>query len=1096
MSQKDEFEAWWNMATSDDSQDATPLAPEPEKTTDLPFTLENIVNASQNGWAKVIVNLFSNVPEAKRSSMRKEYLKEHQLYGTLYTSETAPHWKRTTQATKLLDIALGNKQEVLYALNPCFKEFPKESIRILSERPADWLGKTIERHILANPIDSFPSWAELVIAKIIDTTWDDRTIQLIGVSGMSMGGRAMLKKYLGRLPDLGKHLHRLMLVENWAASAPQTVIDAFYFLTEKSLPDRLLWIRSALHGLYQVNNQNHTRGCQAILDAIDPSLEELEQCQSELAAVLDQAKPFVFEPIFQLLQRLQEASKLDWSILGPSIGSVFSRAGIAQSKSAIQLLAASTRSENADKVSRLPALSALCSALLHSKREIAELAWKTLSPQLEASDQAVLEQLRSMLSHITETLRRQIETHPLLANGSATSDAPSPNTSEDGKNEATRPSQSFELPSLDVFPREVSDMLRLSELLSLQNEPTTGLLGDAALPRGRLEDAALQTGHLGDAALQTGRLGDAALQTGRLGDAALQTGRLGDAALQRGQRYLTCSSWNLMQAPVLHVQAKLELLSSLDELVMRLGSALFNAASVDERERLLDGICRFPRGNDPSFALKTAAIKKQADEDDGFINAEWNPDFAWLIRAWLGMERPRNPDRGAQSRMEEIMQHRSVAVEDAVRRGESISLLSIATHIGGWIDPTIFLDRLEHAEANQRNVYVSDLELALLRLAPDGRTTHWKNPSLLERARLLKGPYSTMVRYAMGEPMSESEMNGSQRLWVAAWKSRDPEKPIPDTVPFCVVSRAEGETCPLPKTAVREVPKWNHSYATETKPIEDGRGFRVNFIGGDLERGLVYKPNLIEWGEHVPLAADNYFLTRFLAAQIFQGRFFHYLRRSYWPAQLDWYWYSIASVYMYYAYKKVDFDLFDDIEPLLEPERPLTIQSARILWLSSLTRAEKHRLWTIETWSQLVDDDRLDIPLLMTVMAEFQNQDWIVPKRWAEVLTPVATRSPLHAWDMAKLVVAMLETYPFEAKDVAPLLEIVLEAYTWLGLPSEDEELETMRKFSVGKSKKTIEAIAKLRFVEDGEAAEARNSAWNSRANRRVERARRFSFAP
>lgn len=105
-----------------------------------------------------------------------------------------------------------------------------------------------------------------------------------------------------------------------------------------------------------------------------------------------------------------------------------------------------------------------------------------------------------------------------------------------------------------------------------------------------------------------------------------------------------------------------------------------------------------------------------------------------------------------------------------------------------------------------------------------------------------------------------------------------------------------------------------------------------------------------------------------------------------------------------------------------ELDRTMVHQGARMLWISSLTGAEKHRLWTTETWAQLTDDDRLDIPLLLDVLNEFQHQTWIVPRRWSEILSPVAKRFPLHAWDMAKLVLGMLTTFPFGAKDLAPSL--------------------------------------------------------------------------
>lgn len=1020
------FNQWWNLATAEDTNDGESQQSAPEPTNERALTLENLAEASANGWSGTIASMFTGVSEPKRASMRKEFLKEHQIYGTLFTSETAPHWKKASHATKLIDIALGNKQELLYALNPAVLEFPAESIKILRERKADWLANAIERHLQANPMDSFPTWAELVSAGILTTDWDDRTIRMIGDSNFRCNAAAELTRYHERLPDLTKHLHRLLVSQTWAASDPHGMIAIINFMQEKGLLNRLQWIRTALHGHYQVGNQNHTRGCMAVLDHLAPSPEELQQCQGELAAVLEQSKPFVFESLFRLLDQLAKVNRIDWVIVGPALAGVFTRAGIAQAKSAIQILSAGAHTPD-----RTYQLQALGSALLHNKREISELAWKNLASLLTPKDEVALQHLQSLLPHVSENLRRQIQQHATMA-------ANENSASESGFQEGISDSRivaaeiaPLEIPQLNSFPSEIIETLKLREaVVSLEQ-----------------------------------------------------------------QAYVPSASWNIMQAPALSIQMKLVPIESLDELILRLGAASHKGATVDERELLLDGICRFPRQTDPSFAIKVASIKKDADANDGFINAEWNADFAWLIRAWLGLERPEKPERAEQARMEGFSQHRSVAIENTVRRGNSLQLVSISTHTGGWIDPEVFLDRIERAEKEGEQLFLPDLELGILRLAPDGRTTHWRNPGLIERARVLKGKYALMIRYAMGESIPDNDMIGSQRLWVAAMKSREEERTISDQLPFSVVSMENGESCKLPATAVRELPKWHSAYATEKKAIEDGRGHRVNLVGGDLDRGLVYKPNIVSISENVPPSADNYFMTRFLAGQIFAGRFFQYIRRSYWPAQLDWYWHCMISSYMFYAINKTDFDFFDDIEPLLEPERPLTKGSARILWISSMTRAEKHRLWTTEAWAQIVDDDRLDIPLLMDVLFEFKDQTWIVPKRWSEVLTPVVSRSPLHAWDMAKLVLAMIQTFPFEAKDVAPLLEIVLEAYTWLGLSADASELEAMRRFATGKSKKAFEAISKLRFVESGDAAVARQSALQTRITKRFERAQRFSFS-
>ncbi|MFO0944089.1 MAG: DUF6493 family protein, partial [Pirellulales bacterium] len=398
---RDLFQQWMNAATADEQQEVN-RAENPEPTETPPLNLQSVVEASEKGWPGVIAKLFTGASEAQRSSLRKQYLQEHQLYGTVYTFETAKHWKQTSHATKLLDIAIGNKQELLYALDVCMADFPKESVKILSERPATWLGSAIHRNLLANTIPKFVTWAELTIAGLILNEWDDKTIGLIGNSAFQGDDNAIWKRYIDQIPGLVDQLHRILSVENWSVTAGAAVgCQMVDFLTATSKLNRLAWIQAALHGMYQVNNQNHTRGCQTILSHLAPTIDELFEFQSDLVAVLDQAKPLAYETILKLLEQLATANRLEWQVVGPSLAGLLSKAGIGHSKQAIRLLRSQVNSAGRSIV-----LSTLCSGLMHPNREISELSWKSIASEVTASDHPILEQICQSLPHLSETLRR------------------------------------------------------------------------------------------------------------------------------------------------------------------------------------------------------------------------------------------------------------------------------------------------------------------------------------------------------------------------------------------------------------------------------------------------------------------------------------------------------------------------------------------------------------------------------------------------------------------------------------------------------------------------------------------------------------------
>ncbi|WHT15829.1 DUF6493 family protein [Crossiella sp. CA-258035] len=94
--------------------------------------------------------------------------------------------------------------------------------------------------------------------------------------------------------------------------------------------------------------------------------------------------------------------------------------------------------------------------------------------------------------------------------------------------------------------------------------------------------------------------------------------------------------------------------------------------------------------------------------------------------------------------------------------------VSAATHLGGWLDPVVFVRRL----ARRPEAALDDVVDGLLRLAPDTRA------EALELAAQLTGPYAVAVRFALGGP----ETPARDWLGLAAAKARHPEAADPVAV--------------------------------------------------------------------------------------------------------------------------------------------------------------------------------------------------------------------------------------------------------------------------------------------------------------------------
>jgi hypothetical protein len=163
-----------------------------------------------------------------------------------------------------------------------------------------------------------------------------------------------------------------------------------------------------------------------------------------------------------------------------------------------------------------------------------------------------------------------------------------------------------------------------------------------------------------------------------------------------------------------------------------------------------------------------------------------------LIRTWLELPEVhrdcgqwRDLD-GAWFRMrtEELTWRIQMATPNRIKQRDVAPLLSLPTHRDGWIDPVVFVQRLE-AYANSISGYDApnlDLAQALLRLTPDGRDEAL--PMLSEKER--SDPDSPIC-FALGADVAlrvSSEYGGGALALAAAHARAVIDDAVQDRLPF------------------------------------------------------------------------------------------------------------------------------------------------------------------------------------------------------------------------------------------------------------------------------------------------------------------------
>ena len=103
----------------------------------------------------------------------------------------------------------------------------------------------------------------------------------------------------------------------------------------------------------------------------------------------------------------------------------------------------------------------------------------------------------------------------------------------------------------------------------------------------------------------------------------------------------------------------------------------------------------------------------------------------------------------------------------ALRTGQRYAPCAEPTHEGGWIAPSVLVERLLNG-----GTYRLDAVAALLRLGPDP-LAH-TDPALVEAASGVPGSCGAALRYALGSPLPDRVDPADRPLWIAAARARAP----------------------------------------------------------------------------------------------------------------------------------------------------------------------------------------------------------------------------------------------------------------------------------------------------------------------------------
>lgn len=579
-------------------------------------------------------------------------------------------------------------------------------------------------------------------------------------------------------------------------------------------------------------------------------------------------------------------------------------------------------------------------------------------------------------------------------------------------------------------------------------------------------------------------------------------------------------AFSVMDAPVLASCEPIVPIETVDELLDAAAHAVEKVDSADEIERLIDGISRLCDQRTEDFEARFAPILHRIlpprdPRWDGIVINGFAPyGVPRLVLTWNDPERYEKQPKGVTGYINGFMTQRTNEVESQVRQRRPRQLLSTPTHIGGWIDPCVFISRLQQYEASDARPGFSDLIMALLRLAPDRR-----EPAL-DSATGLTGTYAPAVRWALGGPWPGGDTAAPRppaasepptgRIARFLSKVAGPKAETDDSTP---TERARS----LWLAAGRCRQPWG------PLPELESAGMKLNLAGGSAAASYEFCARYGKRSEYhhdkTPVL-DVVIKPAFTKAQTtgHDDRPTVLLHRkssrwSYFDAHTDWVQRWVESCWpmnndavligaLHDMTKRLDDNAssWDPNHAMLQglflPDRPWSEPARLAVWLGLAGKDADVRGVALDALIEAVDDGRAhpdEMADTLLILAPREHPGWLKLNRLAANLAEVARVSELHAWFVACCAQRLVGAWDKPPRDAHHLLTLLLEVMTQLRLGLDDNA--RTRLGSVKGSSKTAKLAKKLLTLEPDHHHPAMDAARLRMAEARIERAERWAEA-
>ncbi|MEF8700634.1 MAG: DUF6493 family protein [Candidatus Accumulibacter sp. UW20] len=546
-------------------------------------------------------------------------------------------------------------------------------------------------------------------------------------------------------------------------------------------------------------------------------------------------------------------------------------------------------------------------------------------------------------------------------------------------------------------------------------------------------------------------------------------------------------------------------IASVDDLIDCVAHAIESIASVDEVERMVDGIARLFNDRPPDFAARTQSLLKRMHtgalaDARGLVLYGTPNGLRDLVLTWLEgkLQHTRYPFYLCLCGPMRFIDHR---LRDLIRhldRHGALPPLATPTHARGWIEPRILVERLLDYQSRALRPISSDLIQALLRLAPDGRR------DALSRAGELRGEGAAAVRWALGGETGPLVPDRRQAaLWIAAGRARSPDDdlgtalaPLELRIPWPDVLQAaqyrwqavtrtvhpHRRELTFPSLDLQVSPTWGGGSSAQP-----GRRWRHRLVRVLRAAGPAWALRSAEPSLSVPTCLAHEPIPQHSRAVGNSAPWLIEWALTLWPLKIDAALARGAGLMV----ERLDLGasasepLHPFLEPLFEVNRPWSELARLTLWLALASRDGDLRRLAIDLLIEGIEDGRAHPHELADVLRRLASGGWLKSSRLNDTLAEVARVSPLHQWTVACVIEAALDVFlvpPGRANVALELLHELLLGIDCGPARATSSRLASIASGKAGLAAKAIRALAHR--LPLAESAAALDLVWQARFRR------------